>query len=116
MRCFCQKTNRGGGGAGQMPQEDSGGLQRLYSKRNVGYGGPYAGADYNPTLSYLVVVSEVQLSTPCNYKGKGVGVGKVSSIGGWEHLDMSAKFHNMFFMSKGKGRESMRKGEGRGGS
>ncbi len=44
------------------------------------------------------------------------GVGKVSSIGGWEHLYLSANFHNMLFMSKGKGRESMRKGEVRGGS
>jgi hypothetical protein len=33
---FLPEDQQWGGGGEQMPQEDSGGLQRLYSKRNVG--------------------------------------------------------------------------------
>ncbi len=71
--------------------------------------GPYAGVDYNSL--YLIVNSVVSYPPPLQ-RVRG-GVGKISPIG-WAHFHLSAYFHNMLFMSKGKGRVRGRGREGVG--
>ncbi len=63
-------------------------LLRLYSESNVG----------NGTLSHS------RLRNPAFYPNcKGKGVGWERSPNGWAQLNQSVDFHNIFFMSIGKG-------------
>jgi hypothetical protein len=63
---------------------------------------------WDPMLGLTIASHLISLTTPMSsfpplLHTKMGGMGKLSPSG-WEHLHLSANFHNMFFMSIGTGR------------